>query len=290
MAEPGGADELQFLCRPPNEPCANTSRKYFGYCEHGVCCQNKLLGQEFCAYVSLSVSLSRHERHIIVGWYLRSGEAGEFPTHWLLPFHSFAGNFTVRLHGNSLWFPTNTTLPFCRLPLTCTQPFSCKVWHGQKDIPCTCNRRAIEFRGQMVNRQGHKIGWKPLLLLCARPRRSFVIMMLYEDWECQAKLGWTVFVCVCVCVCVLCVCTVCYCVIYVGAGLVRRCYNTIYTGDRCDMHDLQVVQGELLSLSTFCRCLDWLQVLWWVVHGAKVWWSIWYIICSWSWRWSWRWR
>lgn len=49
FTEEPGDGSLEFRCRSPAEPCANTSAKYYGYCENGICCYNKLLDQEFCA-------------------------------------------------------------------------------------------------------------------------------------------------------------------------------------------------------------------------------------------------
>jgi len=55
---------VEFLCRPPAERCANDSAKYDGFCVNGICCHNKLLGQEFCASVSLLLSAIIASVHI----------------------------------------------------------------------------------------------------------------------------------------------------------------------------------------------------------------------------------
>ena len=44
-----GSKLVQSLCKPPAEPCDNTSRKFFDFCDQGICCYNRLAGQEYCA-------------------------------------------------------------------------------------------------------------------------------------------------------------------------------------------------------------------------------------------------
>lgn len=49
VTESSSGDGALLACRPPAVPCLETSDKFHGFCDHGICCFNERVNEEYCA-------------------------------------------------------------------------------------------------------------------------------------------------------------------------------------------------------------------------------------------------